>query len=78
MPSPTSSYLAARQTRVRQRLDALSLDALVVTCPANIRYLSNHAGSSGVVVLTRAITGGEPATAHNLGRCRRIVDVAEH
>jgi Xaa-Pro aminopeptidase len=45
--------LAARQARARQRLDAMSLDALVVTCAANVRYLSNHTGSSGVLVLTR-------------------------
>ena len=50
---PTSGQLAARQTRARQHLDTLSLDALVVTCAANIRYLSNHTGSSGVLVLTR-------------------------
>ena len=37
---------------MRQQLDTLNLDALVVTCPPNIRYLSNHAGSSGVLVLT--------------------------
>ena len=46
--------LAARHARVRQTLDTLSLDALVVTCAPNIRYLSNHAGSSGVLVLTYA------------------------
>jgi Xaa-Pro aminopeptidase len=28
------------------------LDALVITCAANIRYLTSHAGSSGVLVLT--------------------------
>jgi Xaa-Pro aminopeptidase len=50
---PTSSQLAARQARARQRLDTLSLDALVVTCASNVRYLSNHSGSSGVLVLTR-------------------------
>jgi Xaa-Pro aminopeptidase len=49
---PTSLDLAARHARVRQTLDTLSLDALVVTCAPNIRYLSNHAGSSGVLVLT--------------------------
>ena len=53
MGLPTSDHLAARQARVRQRLDTLRLDALVVTCAANIRYLSNHSGSSGVVVLMR-------------------------
>jgi Xaa-Pro aminopeptidase len=49
---PSSAHLAARLARVRRDLDALTLDALVVTCAANIRYLSNHAGSSGFVVLT--------------------------
>ena len=50
---PTSKQLAARHTRVRASLDALSLDALVVTSAVNIRYLTNHAGSAGVLVLTR-------------------------
>jgi Xaa-Pro aminopeptidase len=34
-------------------LDTLSLDGLIVTAPANIRYLSNHAGTGGVLVLAR-------------------------
>ena len=51
MPA-NSRDLAARLARVRQKLDTLSLDALVVTCAVNIRYLSNHAGSSGILVLT--------------------------
>ena len=42
-----------RGIRVRESLDALSLDALVVTSAVNIRYLSNHAGSAGILVLTR-------------------------
>jgi Xaa-Pro aminopeptidase len=49
---PVSVHLAAREARVRQKLDTLNLDALVVTCLPNIRYLSNHAGTSGVLVLT--------------------------
>ena len=49
---PTSGHLAARHARLRQRLGALSLDALIVTCTANVRYLSNHTGSSGVLVVT--------------------------
>ena len=53
MGLPASSQLAARQARVRQCLDTLNLDALVVTSAANIRYLSNHRGSSGFLVLTR-------------------------
>ena len=52
MAQPTSTDLAARHRRVRQTLDTLSLDALVVTCASNIRYLSNHVGSSGVLVLS--------------------------
>ena len=52
MAQPTSIDLAARHLRVRQTLDTLSLDALVVTDASNIRYLSNHAGSSGILVLT--------------------------
>jgi Xaa-Pro aminopeptidase len=50
---PTSKQLAARHARVRESLDTLTLDALVVTSAVNIRYLSNHAGSAGVLVLTR-------------------------
>ena len=52
MAQPTSLELAARHSRVRQTLDTLSLDTLVVTDASNIRYLSNHAGSSGILVLT--------------------------
>jgi Xaa-Pro aminopeptidase len=48
---PASAFLAARHARVRQALDTLTLDALVVSCAPNIRYLSNHAGSSGILVI---------------------------
>src|SRR5262245_16609913 len=51
MPPPVTSVLAVRHQRVRQSLPS-GLDALVVTTPANIRYLSNHAGSAGTLVLT--------------------------
>jgi Xaa-Pro aminopeptidase len=50
---PTSRLLAARHSRIREALDALSLDAIVVIYGANVRYLSNHAGSAGVLVLTQ-------------------------
>ena len=53
MAFPDTATLARRQTRVRETLDALNLDALVVTDAHNIRYLSNHVGSAGVLVLTR-------------------------
>ena len=52
MRLPTSGHLAARQARLRQCLGTLSLDTLIVTSAANIRYLSNHTGSSGVLVVT--------------------------
>jgi Xaa-Pro aminopeptidase len=45
--------LAERHARVRESLDTLSLDALIVTPPSNIRYLSNHAGSAGILILVR-------------------------
>jgi Xaa-Pro aminopeptidase len=49
---PISTLLAARQARLRRRLDTLNLDALVVSNAPNIRYLSNHTGSSGTLVIT--------------------------
>ena len=52
MPAP-SRYLAERQRRVRAALEARAIDALVVTHPPNIHYLTNHTGSAGVLVLTR-------------------------
>ena len=52
MRLPTSGHLAARQARLRQCLGTLSLDTLIVTSAANIRYVSNHTGSSGVLVVT--------------------------
>ena len=54
MPLPLSHLLAARHARVRTRLDALSLDALVVTAASNIRYLTTHTGTAGVLVVTPA------------------------
>src|SRR5689334_4643700 len=47
-----SASLGARQATIRRSLEALSLDALIVTTPANIRYLTNHAGSAGTLVAT--------------------------
>jgi len=50
---PSTEALAQRLARIRESLETLSLDALIVTPPTNIRYLSNHAGSAGILVLTR-------------------------
>ena len=47
-----SASLGSRQTTIRRSLEALSLDALIVTTPANVRYLTNHAGSAGTLVAT--------------------------
>jgi Xaa-Pro aminopeptidase len=58
--APTAS-LRQRHDRVRQTLEARSLDALVVTSLANVRYLTNFTGSSAVVVLDR-------------DRCRFVTD----
>jgi Xaa-Pro aminopeptidase len=49
---PTREFLAARHARLRAALDTLNVDAIVITHPPNIRYLSNHAGSAGVLVMT--------------------------
>jgi Xaa-Pro aminopeptidase len=53
---PASDVLAARHARVRRALEASSLDALIVTTPANIRYLANHVGTAGTLIVTPADT----------------------
>ena len=55
MALATSASLGARHAIVRGALEALSLDALVVTTPANIRYLTNHGGSAGTLVATAGV-----------------------
>jgi Xaa-Pro aminopeptidase len=52
MPLPPSIDLAARHLRVRRALETLTLDALVITAPSNIRYLTNHTGTAGIAVVT--------------------------
>jgi Xaa-Pro aminopeptidase len=54
MSLPETTILVARQLQVRDRLASQNLDGLVVTAPANIRYLTNHAGSAGTLVVTRS------------------------
>ncbi len=53
MPSAPSAALDRRHALVRTQLDALGLDALVVTALPNVLYLTNFAGSSAIVVVTR-------------------------
>ena len=50
---PGSDVLAARHARVRGALEASGLDGLIVTTPANIRYLANHVGTAGTLLVTR-------------------------
>jgi Xaa-Pro aminopeptidase len=50
---PSTEALARRHARIRESLETLSLDALIVTPSTNIRYLSNHAGTAGILVITR-------------------------
>jgi Xaa-Pro aminopeptidase len=49
---PGSDVLAARHDRVRAALEAKGLEALIVTTPANIRYLANHIGTAGTLLIT--------------------------
>ena len=42
---------AARLARLRERLDSLEADALLVTTPANRRWLSGFTGSAGVLLV---------------------------
>ena len=52
MSLATSSDLGARHATVRRGLETLGLDALIVTAAVNIRYLTNHVGSAGTLVIT--------------------------
>jgi len=49
---PPSAALAERHRRLRQALTTQAVDALVITSLPNIRYLTNHNGSAGVLVAT--------------------------
>jgi len=44
--------VAPRMGRLRERLDEAGVDALVVTCLQNVRYLTGFTGSAGVLALT--------------------------
>ncbi len=65
MPAP-SANLARRAAAVRDAIVNVQLDALVVTHLPNIRYLTNFAGTTAILVLTREgawfITDGRYAT----------------
>ena len=50
-----SDVLAARHRRLQDALGRDALDALVVTNPSNLRYLTNHVGTAGTAVVTREV-----------------------
>jgi len=52
MSHAPSATLDRRHEAVRRSLAAESLDALVVTSPSNILYLTNFSGTSGIVVIS--------------------------
>jgi Xaa-Pro aminopeptidase len=52
MSHASSSTLKRRHELVRRETKARSLDALLVTSPANITYLTNFTGSAAIVLLT--------------------------
>ena len=43
-----------RRLTLSARLPELKIDALLVSAPANVRYLTGYAGSNGVLLLTKA------------------------
>src|SRR4026207_1935338 len=53
MPLPLTAALARRHQQVRQSLESLRVGALIVIYSPNIRYLTNHVGSAGILVLSR-------------------------
>ena len=52
MPRPLPPAWAGRLTACREGLDRYRLDALVVSSPPNLRYLSGFTGSAGLLVVT--------------------------
>lgn len=46
--------LEQRRSAVAARLAGLKIDALLVSSPANVRYLSGYSGSNGLLVITPA------------------------
>ena len=52
MSHAPSASLSRRHQIVREALATRALDALVITTPSNVLYLTNFTGSSAIVVLT--------------------------
>lgn len=53
--APPSEF-EARRSDIVARLPALKIDCLLVSSPANVRYLSGFAGSNGLILLTASET----------------------
>jgi Xaa-Pro aminopeptidase len=51
MPAP-SAFLAERHARVRAQVRELGLDGLIVSHGPNVQYLTNHAATAGLLLLT--------------------------
>lgn len=49
---PSTGVLSRRHDAVAAALRERAVDALVVTTPANLRYLANHVGTAGILVVT--------------------------
>jgi len=69
MPAP-SPFLEERHVRVRAQFHERGVDALVVTHAPNLFYLTNHAASAGLVVLT-------PDAVHLVSDFRYVEAVAQ-
>ena len=73
-----------RRERIRARLDQIGADALLVTKPVNVRYLSGYSGSNGQLVVGREdvfMTDGryEEQSSHEVPDMRReVYGVSEH
>ena len=67
-----------RRERIRARLETLGADALLVTKPVNVRYLSGYSGSNGQLIVGREdvfMTDGryEEQSSHEVPDMRREI-----
>ncbi|HEX5950026.1 MAG TPA: Xaa-Pro peptidase family protein, partial [Actinomycetota bacterium] len=74
---------ALRRTRLAERLDVLGVDALVVTRPPNVRYLTGFTGSNAQLILGRSasvfLTDGryDEQSSHEVGDLERRIYLDE-
>lgn len=60
-----------RRRTLSARLPELKIDALLVTSPANVRYLTGYAGSNGILLVTKA-------EAHFFTDPRYAIEASQH